>query len=73
MPDMLVGKHRPSQVAHDLVHVNQNLRSILEIKGNRLNTWVNLTPLLGPIRADFVRSTDKTAFERFRLSPRPES
>lgn len=68
MANVLVGKHGTSQVAHDLMHINKNLRSILGIKGDRLNVWINLAPLFGPVRADFVRPTDKTAFERFRPS-----
>ena len=68
MPNVLVGKHRTGHVAHDLMHFNQNLQSILGMKVNRLNVRVNLTPLLGPVRANFVRSTGKTAFERFRPS-----
>ena len=68
MTDVFVGKHGTSQVAYDLMHVDENLRSILGIKGNRLNMRVDLAPLLAPIRADFVRSLDKTAFKRFRPS-----
>lgn len=68
MTNVLVGKHRTSQVAYDQMHVNQNLRSILAIKGNRLNVWVDLAPLFGPIRANFVRPLDKTAFKGFRPS-----
>ena len=66
MTNVLVAKHGTRQVAHDLMHVDQNLRSILGIKGNRLNVWVDFAPLFGPIRADFFRPMDKTAFERFR-------
>jgi len=62
--DVLVGKHSPGQVTHHLVHVHQNPRSVLGIKGNRLNVWINLAPLLGPIRADLVGSMDKAALER---------
>ena len=68
MTNVLVGKHRTNQVANDLMHVDQNLRIILGIKGNRLNAWINLTPLFGPVCADFVRPTDKTALKRFRPS-----
>ena len=68
MTHVHVDKHGASQVAHDLMHVNQNLRSILRIKDNRLNVRVDLAPLFGPIRANFVRPMDKTAFKRFRPS-----
>ena len=66
MTNVLVGKHGTCQIAHDLMHVDQNPRSVLGIKGDRLDMRVDLTPLLGPVRANFVRSVDKTAFERFR-------
>lgn len=62
--NVLVGKQGASQVAHDLMHVDKDLLSILRIKGNRLDVWINLSPLLGPIHADFFRPMDKTAFER---------
>ncbi len=68
MTNVLVGEHRASQVAHDLMHVDQNLRSILVIKGNRLNVWIDLTPLFGPVGADLVMSMGKTAFKRLRPS-----
>jgi hypothetical protein len=63
MTSVFVGNHGTGQVAHDLVHIDQDLRSTLGIEGNRLNLRVDLTPLFGPICADFIRSVDKTAFE----------
>src|SRR3546814_10161177 len=70
MANVFVGKHGASQAAHDLVHIDQDLRIGLWIKGNRLNVRVDLAPLFGPVRADFVGPADKAALEGFR--PRSE-
>ena len=59
---------RSCQIAHDLMHLDQDLPSILWVKGNRLDVSIDLAPLLCPVSADFFRPTDKTAFERSRLS-----
>ena len=64
--NVFIGKHSSSQIAHELMHVDQDLPSILRVKGNRLDVWIDLAPLLRPVSADFFRPTDKTAFERFR-------
>ena len=71
MTDVFVGKYSTRQVEHHLMHVNQNLRSIVGMKGKRLNVGVDLAPLFGPIRADFVSPTDTIAFKRFRPSHGP--
>jgi hypothetical protein len=73
MTHVLIGKNCSSFVTHDLMHIDQNAPSLLRVKGNRLDVRIDLAPLLCPVSANFFRSTDKTAFERFRLSPRPES
>ena len=64
--NVLIGKHGSGQIAHDLMHLDQDLPSILRVKGNRLDVWIDLAPLLRPVSADFFRPTDKTAFERSR-------
>ncbi len=64
----IVGKHCSDQIAHDLMHLDQDLPSILQVKGNRLDVWIDLALLLRPVSADFFRFTDKTAFERLGSS-----
>lgn len=65
MAGVFIGKHGSRQVAHYLMHINQNLSGILWVKGNRLNVRIDFRPLLRPVSADFLRATNKTAFERF--------
>ena len=66
MTDVFVDKHSPGQVAYHLMDIDQNLRSILPMEGNRFNVGVDLAPLFGPIGADGFRPMDKAAFERLR-------
>jgi hypothetical protein len=73
MAHVLIGKNCSRQVTHDLMHIDQNAPGLLRVKGNRFDVRIDLAPLLRPISANFFRPMDKTAFERFRLSPRPES
>ena len=68
MAHMLIGNHGSGQVAHDLMHMDQNAPGLLRVKRNRLDMRIDLAPLLRPVIADFFRPTDKTAFERFRPS-----
>ena len=65
--DVLIGKHGSSQIAHNLVHLHQDLPILLQVKGHRLDMATDLAPLLRPVSADCFRPTDKTAFERPRL------
>jgi hypothetical protein len=65
MAYVLIGKNCSSQVAHDLMHIDQNASGLLRVKGNRLDVWIDLAPLLCPVSANFFRPTDKTAFEGF--------
>lgn len=65
MADVFVGKNRPTQVAHDLMHLDQNTPSLLRPKGHRLDVRVDLAPLFRPVSAHFLGPTDETAFERF--------
>lgn len=65
--NVFIGKHGSGQIAHDLMYLDQDLPSVLRVKCNRLDVWIDLAPLLCPVSADLVRPTDKTAFER----PRP--
>ena len=66
MANVLIGKHGSGQIAHDLMHLDQDLPSVLRVKGNRLDVWIDLAPLLCPVSADFLGPTDKTTFERLR-------
>jgi hypothetical protein len=59
--NVLIGKHASGQIAHDLMHVHQNLPGILRMEGNWLDMSIDLAPLLRPVGADFFRPTDKTA------------
>ena len=68
MAYVLIGENCSSQVAHDLMHIDQNAPCFLWIKGDWINVRIDLAPLLRPISADFFRPTDKTAFESFRPS-----
>lgn len=72
MTHVLRGKNCSSFVTHDLMHIDQNAPSLLRVKGNRLDVRIDLAPLLRPVSANFLGPTDKTAFKRFGLSPRPE-
>jgi hypothetical protein len=68
MTHVLIDKNCSSQVTHDLMHIDQNAPDLLRVKENRLDVRIDLAPLLRPVSANFFRSTDKTAFERFRPS-----
>ena len=64
--DVFVGNNGSGQVAHDLVHVDQNPPIILRVESYRLHVWVDLAPLLRPVGPDLFRATNKTALERSR-------
>ena len=66
MAYMFIDQNCSRQVTHDLMHLDQNAPGRLRVKGNRLDVGIDLTPLLRPVSANLFRSTDKTAFERFR-------
>ena len=46
MAHVLIGKNCSSQVAHDLMHIDQDLLGPLGVKRHRLHVWVDLAPLL---------------------------
>jgi hypothetical protein len=73
MTHVLISKNCSSFVTHDLMHIDQNAPDLLRVKRNRLDVRIDLAPLLCPVSANFLGPADKTTFERFRLSPRPES
>lgn len=54
MAGVLIGQDGASQVAHDLMHIDQNLPRIFRVKGDRLHVRIDLGPLLDPVSADFL-------------------
>jgi len=68
MAHVLIAKDVSSQVAHDLLNVDQDAPGALRIKGHRLHVWVDLAPLLRPVSANPFGPTDKSALKRFRPS-----
>lgn len=62
---MFIREYGSGQVAHDLMHVNQNLPIRLRVKRNRLNVGIDFGPLLRPVSADFLRAMNKAAFKGF--------
>jgi hypothetical protein len=46
MVHALIGKNYSSQVAHDLMHIDQDVLGPLGVKSHRLHVWVDLAPLL---------------------------
>jgi hypothetical protein len=71
--NMLISQHSSVQIAHDLMHFDQDLPSIFRGKGNRLDVWIDLAPLLRPVSTNFFSSTNKTAFKRLPAKLRRES
>ena len=63
MTDMHIGENGSGQVTHDLVHADQNTPVTLPMEGNRLNTRIDLGPLLRPVGPHRLMTTDETAFE----------
>src|SRR6266478_3895909 len=68
MADVLIGKNCSSQVAHHLMHIDQDMLGPVGVKSHRLHVWIDLAPLLPPVSADLLMSMDETAFERLRPS-----
>jgi hypothetical protein len=50
MADPLVGQHAASQVAHYLMHLDQDAPGFRLVESHRFDVRINLAPLLGPIR-----------------------
>ena len=65
MTEVHIGENGPGQIAHDLMHLDQNTPVTLPMEGYRLDTRINLGPLLRPVGPDRLVTTDKTAFEGF--------
>jgi len=65
--DVFITKNDPVQVAHDLMHIDQDSASTLWMERNRLDLRVNLGPLLRPVSSHFMM----TAYEAPLKRPRP--
>ena len=73
MAYVLVCQHGSRQVAHNLMHLDQDASVLLQMKSHRLYMRIDLAPLFRPVGAHGLRTFDKTAFERSRPSQRPLS
>jgi hypothetical protein len=65
--NVFITKNGPVQVAHDLMHIDQDSPSTLGMEGNRLDVRVNLGPLLGPVSSDIIMTVNDAPLKR----PRP--
>lgn len=65
---VFVGQHCSAQIAHDLMHIDQNAAVIFRIEVHWLDIRVDFGPLRCPVGADFFRATDKAALKCFRPS-----
>jgi hypothetical protein len=65
--NVFVTKNGPVQVAHDLMHIDQDSPDTLGMEGNRLDVRVNLGPLLGPVSSDLLVTANDAPLKR----PRP--
>lgn len=63
MNDVLINEYGSSQIAHDLMHLDQDACSIFQVESNWLNMRVDFTPLLCPISANGLLALDKAALE----------
>ena len=63
MTDARIGQHGSRQVAHDLMHLDQNASVLLLMKRDRFHVRVDLAPLFRPVGADGFVALDETAFE----------
>ena len=56
--NVFITKNGPVQVAHDLMHIDQDSPSTLWMEGNRLDVRVNLGPLLRPVSSDITMTAN---------------
>jgi hypothetical protein len=63
VPHVLIGRHGSSQIAHHLMHVDQNAPGVIRVEGHWLHVRIHLAPLLRPVSTDCFGSEDKAAFE----------
>ena len=52
--DVPISNDGPGQVAHDLMHLDQDAAGTVRAEGGRLNVRVDLGPLLRPVGADLL-------------------
>jgi hypothetical protein len=65
--NVFITKNGPVEVAHDLMHLDQDPPSTLWMEGNRLDVRVNLGPLLRPVSSDIMMTANDAPLKR----PRP--
>jgi hypothetical protein len=65
--NVFITKYSPSQVAHDLMHIDQDSPRTLWMEGNRLDVRVNLGPLIRPVSSDIMMTANDAPLKR----PRP--
>jgi hypothetical protein len=65
--NVFITKNGPVQVAHDLMHIDQDSPSTFWMERNRLDVRVNLGPLLGPVSSDLIMTPNDAPLKR----PRP--
>ncbi len=68
MTHAIISQKDSRQIAHNLMHLDQDSSGVLRVKRERLHMRVDLAPLLRPVSANLFRSTDKAPFERARPS-----
>jgi hypothetical protein len=56
--NVFITKNGPVQVAHDLMHIDQDSPATLGTEGNRLDVRVNLGPLLRPVSSDLLMTAN---------------
>ena len=64
MTDMLVCHNGSAQVAHHLMHIDQDRPSIAFVKSHRFYLRVYLAPLRCPVCTDLFRPHNETTLER---------
>ncbi len=57
--------HLALKVAHNLVHIDEDMPLIVGVKGNRFDLRIDLGPLPGPVFPDGFLPFDKTSFKCF--------
>jgi hypothetical protein len=62
--NVFITKNGPVQVAHDLMHIDQDSPSSLWMEGNRLDVRVNLGPLLRPVSSDIMMTANDAPLKR---------
>src|SRR6185437_9627305 len=64
--DVFVTQNGPAQIAHNLMDIDQDSPFTVEMEGHRFDMWLNLGPLLGPVRLDLIMTANEASLERSR-------